>query len=85
VLVASSTAPLLSSNTRHITLGGYDDNPQPFSFISWTNSVNGRTSRVADDIAIYLLSVVDKATSVCHFEVHKIEYDQTFQKNNCEQ
>ena len=75
MLVASSTAPLLSSNTRHITLGGYDDKPQPFSFISWTNSITGRTSRVADDIAIYSLSVVDSATSVCNFEVHIIGHD----------
>jgi hypothetical protein len=75
LLVTRSTAPLLSSNIRHITLGGYDDNPQPFSFNSWTNSINGRTYCVADDIAIYLLSVVDSATSICNFEVNIIGHD----------
>jgi hypothetical protein len=75
VLVASSTAPLLYSNTRHTTLGGFDDNPQTLSSNSWINSINGSISRVADDIAIYSLSVVDSATSVCNFEVHIIGHD----------
>jgi hypothetical protein len=66
---ASSMAPVLSSNNVH-TVGFSCIGIAVFVFISLINYMSGIVCRRAVLNAIYSVSVVDKAVSVCSCEAH---------------
>ena len=64
-------APLLSSNTLHLTLGRLDSMFNVFSNCSIC-SIIGMISLIACDSAMYSASVMDKDISDCNLDAHSI-------------
>ena len=68
--LASSRAPLLSSNTVQCTLGGRQSIVSPCSLASRSIPIMGMTSLKLVERAMYSASVVDIAVIVCILEAH---------------
>ena len=70
--LASSKAPLLSSNTVQWTFGGKNFTRRPCSVASFNMPIKGITSLKLVERAIYSASVVDSAVMVCILDAQGI-------------